>query len=119
MTLPLHLVRHQAVLLQKFKLGVAAEEVLGLPLILPARKGAGGIDEPSARPHEARRPVQNIALTGDAAQNILLAPLRDGGGVLPEHPLARAGRIDQDFIEIGGKRVCELRRGGADDGAVF
>ena len=116
---PLHLMRHEAVLLQQRKLGMAGKEVFRLPLVLPAREGAGRIHEPSARPHEARRRVQDIPLAGNAAGNIFLAPFPDGFGVFAEHPLARAGRVHQHFIEKSGQRFGELFRGGADDGAVF
>ena len=118
MPLSLHLVRQEAVLLQQRKFGMAGKEVFHLLLVLPARKGAGRVHEPPTRTHKPRRILQNIVLAGNAAGDVLLAPFGDGAGILSEHPLARAGRIDENLVKIPAKRFGKLFRGGADNGAV-
>ena len=113
-----HLVREQKMLLRERKFGMAGEEGADLPLVLPLLERAGRIDERSAAREHGGGILQDGALTGDAAFDVLLAPFGDGVRVLAEHPLARAGRVDQDLIEIGGQRRGERGCLRGQDGAV-
>ena len=114
-----HLMREKQVLFFEHKIGMTCEELCDLFLIFTRLERAGGIDERAAACKHFSGVVENFPLTGNTAFHVLLAPLRDRARVLAEHPLARAGSIDEDLVKVCGKFFDKRRRIRADDGAVF
>ena len=118
MPLAAHAVRVQLDLLALHKIEVGGRKAGGVVLILLARKGTRRIDERAARGEHARRALQNFRLAVGAHQHVLLAPLGGGGSLFAQHPLPRAGRVDEDLVEIPIEAVGEGGGVGAGDDGV-
>ena len=86
---------------------MAAEEAGDGQLVFFGGEGAGGIDQPSARPDGEGGVVQDLVLPGGAKADIVDAPAGKGLRLFPEHPLAGARRIDEHGVGPSGKRPAQ------------
>ena len=81
---------------------MALEEGLDLALVLGRQHRAGGVDQPAARLHQARRGVEDGGLLGHQLGEIL-GPQRPAAvGIAPPGAGAGAGRVDQHAVEGAG-----------------
>ena len=84
------------------ELGVLCKKVCNLPFILIRGKRAGRIDQYTARGQQGRRIFENFRAQLGAVGHKAVIVLSCGGGLLAEHPLARAGRIDEHPVKLAG-----------------
>ena len=91
------------------KFGMVFQEPRHRLLVLLRGEGAGGIHQPPAGTNQRRRGIQDFLLPPGAHLHGLLAPVRDGGLLLPEHPLPGTGCVHQHPVKESGK---PLRQGG-------
>ena len=95
-----------------------AQEPLHVVLIFQRAKGASGIHQPPAGPHQARGAGEDFPLALLAAQVAGLRPFGDGARIATEHALARARRVHEHRIERFRQRLGQARGAFVGNGGV-
>ena len=96
--------------------GMLGEDLGHHQLVLLRREGTGGIKNAPARTTALHRLAQQRPLTRPQAQRAVRIEPGQQGGSAPKGALARAGRIDQDAVELTARArpVGAVAAGGGD-----
>ena len=76
-------------------------------LVLIRGKGAGGVDEPSARGEHLQSGIQDLILAAGTEGDILFAPLLQSHRLLAEHSLAGAGSVHDNAVKEAREPLCQ------------